>query len=238
MGLVGQSGEVKVLRQDLSSKAQVYDTMRTIIHAVWRKQYALAIFFFIKLMTFTTLISTIPLLFLGIYSFFQSTSTVQTKVNEANVFILQQSQSRVEQILKVIEQVSGRFAETPLVVNSVSRRMEIEDFQDVDLLVKGLLSVQTYELGVKDIELHSLQNGWYIKDSGFYFGTDTAKIPVSLNAANNSRWMPEQSPTFAGLKLVKAIPATAAEPKGYLSVRVSNTELASCSRRAFQLGKR
>ncbi|MEK3913321.1 helix-turn-helix domain-containing protein [Paenibacillus sp. FSL H7-0331] len=189
--------------------------------------------FFIKLMTFTTLISTIPLLFLGIYSFFQSTSTVQTKVNEANVFILQQSQSRVEQILKVIEQVSGRFAETPLVVNSVSRRMEIEDFQDVDLLVKGLLSVQTYELGVKDIELHSLQNGWYIKDSGFYFGTDTAKIPVSLNAANNSRWMPEQSPTFAGLKLVKAIPATAAEPKGYLSVRVSNTELAKLLTQGF-----
>lgn len=70
--------------------------------------------FLIKLLITTSLISAVPLLCLGVYAFFQSTSTVQAKVNEANVFILQQSQSRVEQILKVIDQVSGRFAETPL----------------------------------------------------------------------------------------------------------------------------
>jgi two-component system, response regulator YesN len=181
--------------------------------------------FFIKLMMFTTLISTIPLLFLGMYSFFQSTSTVQTKVNEANVFILQQSQSRVEQILKVIDQVSVRYAETPFVVSSVSKRMEIEDFQDIDLLVKGLLGVQTYELGVKDVELHSLQNYWYIKDGGFYFGMKEGKEAVSLKPAYNSRWTPELDQTFTGIKLVKTIPLTASVPKGYMSVRVSNSEL-------------
>ncbi|WP_165452670.1 helix-turn-helix domain-containing protein [Paenibacillus thalictri] len=182
--------------------------------------------FFIRLMIFSTLIGTLPLLFLGIYSFFQSTSAVQTKVNEANVFILQQSQSRVEQILKVIDQVTGRYAESPLVVNSVSQRLEIGDFQNIDQLVKGLLGVQTYELGVKDTELHSLQQGWYIKDGGFYFGPDLTKKPILLNTAYNSRWVPEQDGAFQGIKLLKTIPAQAAEPKGYLSVRVSNTELA------------
>ncbi|MDQ0877246.1 two-component system response regulator YesN [Paenibacillus sp. V4I3] len=182
--------------------------------------------YFIRLITFTTLISTIPLMFLGIYAFFQSTSTVQTKVNEANVFILQQSQSRVEQILKVIDQVSRRYAETPLVVGAISKRMEIEDFQDIDLLVKGLLGVQTYELGVKDVELHSLRNDWYIKDGGFYFGKDTVIKSFSLDSAFNSRWSPELDHTFTGIKLVKTIPSTTADPKGYLSVRVSNIELA------------
>jgi two-component system response regulator YesN len=182
--------------------------------------------FFIKLMIFTTLVSTIPLLSLGIYSFFQSTSKVQTKVNEANVFILQQSQNRVEQILKLIDQVSGRYAETPLVVNSVAKRLEIEDFQDIDLLVKGLLGVQTYELGVKTVELHSLQNGWYIKDGGFYFGTDKTKETSNVNAAYNSRWVPDVGPSFSGIKLVKSIPSTASAQKGYLSVHVSNSELA------------
>ncbi|MCR8636481.1 helix-turn-helix domain-containing protein [Paenibacillus radicis (ex Xue et al. 2023)] len=182
--------------------------------------------FFIKLMMFTTLVSTIPLLSLGIYSFFQSTSTVQTKVNEANVFILQQSQNRVEQILKVIDQVSGRYAETPFVVNSVAKRMKIEDFQDIELLVRGLLGVQTYELGVKSVELHSLQNEWYIKDGGFYFGTDKGKEAGTFNSVYNSRWMPDMDQTFSGIKLVKPIPSTASEQKGYLSVRVSNTELA------------
>ncbi|NHN31896.1 helix-turn-helix domain-containing protein [Paenibacillus agricola] len=181
--------------------------------------------FFIKLMTFTTLISTIPLLCLGMYAFFQSTSTVQNKVNEANVFILQQSQSRVEQILKLIDQVSGRYADTPFVANAIAKRLEIEDFQDIDSLVKGLLGVQTYELGVKDVELHS-RNDWYIKDGGFYFGTAVAKEAASLNSAYNSRWVPNVDQAFAGIKLVKTIPSTAAEPKGYLTVRVSNTELA------------
>jgi len=181
--------------------------------------------FLIKLMIFTTLVSTIPLLSLGTYSFFQSTSAVQTKVNEANVFILQQSQSRVEQILKLIDQVAGRYAETPFVISSVSRRMEIEDFQDIDLLVKGLLSVQTYELGVKDVELHSLQNDWYIKDGGFYFGRAASSEEPALNSAYSSRWTPVLDSSFAGVKLVKAIPAGVSQPKGYLSVRVSNTEL-------------
>lgn len=182
--------------------------------------------FFIRLITFTTLISTIPLLFLGVYAFFQSTSTVQTKVNEANVFILQQSQSRVEQILKVIDQVSRRYAETPLVVNSISKRLEIEDFQVIDQLVKGLLGVQTYELGVKDVELHSLQNDWHIKDAGFYFGKIKAMKSFPLDSAYNSRWFPEIDQAFTGIKLVTTIPSTTADPKGYLSVRVSNIELA------------
>ncbi|MEC0265739.1 helix-turn-helix domain-containing protein [Paenibacillus anseongense] len=181
--------------------------------------------FLIKLLITTSLISAVPLLCLGVYAFFQSTSTVQAKVNEANVFILQQSQSRVEQILKVIDQVSGRFAETPFVINSVAKRMEIEDFQDIDLLVKGLLGVQTYELGVKSAELHSLQNGWYIKDGGFYFGTDAAKASNALAYVYTSRWLPDQDASFAGIKLVKTIPPLAAEPKGYLFVRMSNTEL-------------
>ncbi|OPH58949.1 hypothetical protein BC351_21665 [Paenibacillus ferrarius] len=182
--------------------------------------------FLIKLLVSTTLISTVPLLFLGVYAFFQSTSTVQTKVNEANVFILQQSQSRVEQILKVVDQVSGRYAETPFVVNSVAKKMEIEDFQDIDLLAKGLLGVQTYELGVKTAELHSIQNKWYIKDGGFYFGTDKTKAAVNLNSAYNSRWLPDSDQAFTGIKLMKAIPSLAAEPKGYLFVRMSSAELA------------
>ncbi|MDD9271207.1 helix-turn-helix domain-containing protein [Paenibacillus sp. GCM10023248] len=182
--------------------------------------------FLIKLIVTTSLISALPLLCLGVYAFFQSTSTVQAKVNEANVFILQQSQSRVEQILKVVDQVSGRYAETPFVVNAVGRRMEIEDFQDIELLVKGLLGVQTYELGVKSVELHSLQYRWFIKDGGFYFGTDTTKTVNDLNSVYTSRWMPDQDASFAGIKLVKTIPALAAEPKGYLFVRMSNTELA------------
>jgi two-component system response regulator YesN len=194
--------------------------------------------FLLKLMLFTILISTMPLLFLGIFSYLKSTAIVQTKVNEANVFILQQSQNRVEQILKVIDQVAGRYIETPLVVNSVSRHLEVDDFQDVYKLVTGLLGVQTYELGVKDVELHSLQNEWYIKDGGFHMGEDKLSGVSPPNLFYNSGWTASAAgEPFMGIRLIKTIPANIASPKGYLSVRVSNAELSKLLTDGFSSGE-
>ncbi|MEK8126591.1 helix-turn-helix domain-containing protein [Paenibacillus filicis] len=190
-----------------------------------------------KLITFTTLISTVPLLLLGIFAFFQSTSTVQTKVNEANVFMLQQSQSRVEQILKVIDQLAVRFAETPLVSSSVAKQLAIEDFKDIDSLVKGLQGMQTYELGVRDVELHSLWNGWYIKERGFFFGKDPAADVDVSQLGYNTGWKPEMKEGSAGIRLVRVIPTTGAEPMGYLSVRMSNAELAKLLAKGFSSGE-
>ncbi|WP_379167389.1 helix-turn-helix domain-containing protein [Paenibacillus roseus] len=189
------------------------------------------------MIAFTIFISAVPLLALGMYAFFQSTSAVQTKVNEANVFILQQSQSRVEQILKVIDQVSGRYAETPLVTEDVKKELRIEDFQEIDLLVKGLLGVQTYELGVRDVELHSLQHGWHIRNGGFYFGNNKSQEINDLKGNYSVGWIPETSSAFAGIRLVKMIPANAAEPKGYMSVRMSSGELVKLLAGGFATGE-
>lgn len=65
--------------------------------------------FLSKLLLFSILIGTLPVIVLGTFSYYNSSLTVQEKVNEGNKLLLQQTQMVVEQMLRTVDNSATQF---------------------------------------------------------------------------------------------------------------------------------
>ncbi|CAN7640216.1 MULTISPECIES: helix-turn-helix domain-containing protein [unclassified Paenibacillus] len=120
-----------------------------------------------KLIVLTLVVGAFPVLILGWYSYTYSSHTVLEKVNESNAQILRQTQLRVEQTLKTIDYTASQLLNTPLMASAIGKRLTITDAELINDLYDNLLGIQTFELGIKDVFLYSLENDWLINNSGF-----------------------------------------------------------------------
>lgn len=119
-----------------------------------------------KLMLFSILIGAIPVLLLGSFAYYNSSRTVQEKVNEGNKQLLLQTQMRVEQTLRTIDNSATQLLQSPLVTGSFDKEITKDDFEMVHELYKGISLIQTYELGIEDVFLLSLSRDWLVSSTG------------------------------------------------------------------------
>ncbi|MEV5025479.1 helix-turn-helix domain-containing protein [Paenibacillus sp. LPE1-1-1.1] len=122
--------------------------------------------YLLKLMLLSILIGTVPVILLGAFAYYNSSRTVQEKVDESNKLLLQQMQMRTEQTLRTVDNSATQLLQSPVVTRVFEKNISNHDFQLVHELYKGISLIQTYELGIKDVFLFSLNKNWMVSSSG------------------------------------------------------------------------
>ncbi|OZB91261.1 helix-turn-helix domain-containing protein [Paenibacillus sp. XY044] len=180
-----------------------------------------------KLLVFSIFIGTIPVILLGTFAYYNSSRTVQEKVNEGNKQLLQQVQMRVEQTLRTIDNSATQFLQSPTAMAAFDTNISNHDFQMVHELYKGISTIQTYELGIKDIFLFSLSKDWMVSSAGVneYSSPDfKAQLESFSRMKGGSFWSsgpPDLPNSFQSIYFVKKYPFNAVSPKGIICVVLS-----------------
>jgi two-component system, response regulator YesN len=184
--------------------------------------------YLIKLMLFSILIGTIPVLLLGSFAYYNSSRTVQEKVNESNRQLLQQMQIRVEQTLRTIDNSATQLLQSPVVMDAFDQEITNYDFEMVRELYKGISLIQTYEPSIKDVYLLSLNQDWMISSTGVneYSYPEFRPQLEAFSLMNGSAFWTIEAGDYVhspqSIYFVKKYPLNAVNPKGIICVVLSS----------------
>lgn len=189
-----------------------------------------------KLVIFTIIASTLPIILLGLLFFFQVSDIVQNKVNEGNVQIMEKTRLQIEQVLLSIDRQVEQLAESHIVYEAINIDIEPTRFQLVQSLLSSMSQLQTFDVRVKDIHLVNLNNGWILNNSGFNrLATleQSGHISRYLDMSRTKFWIYEEQgfskyhdkKDTSVINLVRKIPAYSEDPQAMLIVEMPSQEL-------------
>ena len=195
-----------------------------------------------RMLVFSLLLSAIPVVCIGLISYYIASKDIGKKVNEGNVQILLQNQMRVEQILKNVEMGAVQYINSPLVSDSIYHDLQNDDFQTINNLSKGLYNLHSIE-GVADTQLINLEHDWMISNLGFTSTDDFVNRDVLSDYAKrpqNLFWLAANGSSLDEnmIRLVVKLPmvASTTTPKALLIIDLSHDALLSNLAQNTQLG--
>lgn len=203
--------------------------------------------YFKKWIAFILLISVLPVVMIGIFSYYKSSGDIQEKVNEGNRQNLLQTESRVEQILRALEYSVTQYGNSPQVTSALQQSLTLDDFQTINSLAKGLNSLQFY-FGIRTVYLINLDKNWVVGSEGFNSFTDQSYHDLFMKYAQSSNglsWVTASgestnlSNTEGLITLVSKLPFnnTSKSPPGMIVIQISNAELNQFLLTNSQLGE-
>lgn len=119
-----------------------------------------------KLMTVCTLLGTIPLLIVGIFSCVESTKIVLAQAEDLNSYSLSQTQIAVEQTLKSMERLTSAIANSETILAAVQTPYEKLNYQLVSEVMAEKFAGENVDLSFEDIYFISVRNGWILSNRG------------------------------------------------------------------------
>lgn len=191
------------------------------------------------LLAFTLLIGAIPVLSLGLYSYYVAAGDVEQKTKESNMQLLSQTQMYIEQLKKTTELTGNQFARSPLVAAALSAPIDVEEHIQIRDLYSGLYNLQTFS-SVSEAYLIDLQHDWVLNFTsvnslnGLSFKD---RLPVYANHPNNMFWDTGYLPSDGGaappgtgndtIRLVQKLPILpfTHQPKGFLIIEIDKPRL-------------
>ncbi|MDF2926713.1 MAG: hypothetical protein K0R57_5627 [Paenibacillaceae bacterium] len=191
--------------------------------------------FLTKLILYGLSMGLIPVLVIGFFSYYQASGAIQAKVNEANLQNLHQVQTRVEQVLKTVDQLAIQFISSPMVYSALGQEIQPKDFKLAADLFSGINNLQSFALGVHNVYLVSNQSNWIMNSRGvvpFDQAQDKERFLAFMGNKKSSFWTTsaavgsgpggESSPT---LYFVKKIPVHSSIPTGLLVMEIPFFEI-------------
>ncbi|TLS53856.1 helix-turn-helix domain-containing protein [Paenibacillus antri] len=187
-----------------------------------------------KMIVFTVGLSTMPIILLGLFFYIKTSGTVQEKVNQGNVLILEQTHLRIEQVLGALDLQIERLAESPFVAEALEEGITPSRFMLVQQLHRSMSQVQTFDIGIRDVHLIDLNRGTILNSDGLnpLSPAEAAEIAryreldrTKFWAADSEGWLQsEREPSFS-IHLVKKVPAFAERPSGMLVIDIPGHQL-------------
>ncbi|MCZ8522544.1 MULTISPECIES: AraC family transcriptional regulator [Paenibacillus] len=114
-----------------------------------------------RLLLFSFLLGTLPVLVTGWLSYSAASRDMEEKVKEEGGHVLLQTQMRVEQVLKTLELSAIQFVNSPEFVATANRKLSEENYEEIRTLSKGLYQLQTLT-GINDAYLINFRNDWLV----------------------------------------------------------------------------
>lgn len=201
-----------------------------------------------RLILFSIAVSTLPVILLGIVIYLKTTATIQEKVNEGNEQILEQTRLRVEQVLFTVDRQMTQLADSRIVTHALTEDLSPDKFSFFRDLTTEMYRVQTFDVGVQDVHLVNLKNGWILNNYGFSHLSDFTRrdrISQYLNMNESTFWTSERESISTHndfyldriITLTKKMPIYAANPQGMLIVEIPSYELKNFLSKSNNLGE-
>lgn len=116
--------------------------------------------YLLKLLAYSLVLGILPTIIIGFASYSTASRDMETKVKEMNMQWLDQTQMRVEQILRTTEKSATQFANSSLVRESMSSPLSSYNFEAVRQLTKELYNLQSSDAIITQAYLVSLEQNW------------------------------------------------------------------------------
>ncbi len=172
--------------------------------------------YYLKLILFSLLISTIPVAFIGIFSYNSVSGMIQNKVNEGNMQILAQTQISVEQPLRQIDNSMLQFLMSGD-LSSTIRNIQIPmDYEKVNDIVNELNRLNSMDIRLEEVVLICFDKDIGISNRDVYYLSQYQEKSqfLKLNSdPKNSFWLKWKGPLFSGSNV------SAEDSAGVISVR-------------------
>jgi two-component system response regulator YesN len=193
--------------------------------------------YLVNIFLFSLLLGMTPVLLLGFFSYSKASTEIQKKVNEGNSQILEQTQFRVEQVLKTVDTVTNQFIHSPLTISVMELEMKQERYQDFQQVREGLYNLQAQGLGIFDVFLYNIEKNWLINNSGFFYKIDEeslALLEVYGQMPAISQWTINREPLLGEgddlsdvrtVNLIKKMPIISSNPYGFLVSKIPIHEI-------------
>nr|WP_249529564.1 AraC family transcriptional regulator [Paenibacillus brevis] len=119
-------------------------------------------------MIFTFAISTLPVLFIGSFSYFTSTKEIQKNVNQSKMELISQINSNVERKLTTVNQTLNQVVNSSVLKRALDSPLNESDFKLYNDLRNEIRNMQSFDTKLEDVVLLNTQQNWMIKNSGLY----------------------------------------------------------------------
>lgn len=175
----------------------------------------------------------LPLLIVGSLSYYISTNSIQNKVEEGNLQILLQTQTRMEDYMKSIEYSVMQFSSAPDLIGILNNNLQIDDYGVINDLKKRMYSLQIH-VSVRDALLMNRDRNWVIGNLGLYkydemTRTDQELYASYMNAERILFWKTEPMKGNGNekIRIVNKLPFLGAfeYPKGLLVIDIESHEI-------------
>ncbi|MFD0673296.1 helix-turn-helix domain-containing protein [Cohnella sp. GCM10027633] len=124
--------------------------------------------FLTKMTVFGFLLSTLPVLFIGIFSYVTSSAEIQKDVNKSKIQLLVQINANVEQILTTVNHTLNQVINSNVLKKAMNNSLNVSDFALYGDIRNELLHMQSFDTKLEDVVLINRRNNWMIKNSGLY----------------------------------------------------------------------
>ncbi len=171
-----------------------------------------------RLLLFSVILVAIPVITLGYLSYLKTKEMMTSRVIEANMQTLEQTQLKAEQLLQTIDYSLIQFINSSRIGESVRKPVSIEEYSVINEIREGLYRLQTYEKGIENARLVSLDGRWVLDNSGY----SASFANLDMKALSKFEGMPVTSGWFTdqlndNVRLIKKIPVNAVrDPAGLL----------------------
>ncbi|MCU6792752.1 AraC family transcriptional regulator [Paenibacillus sp. WQ 127069] len=192
-----------------------------------------------KLRLFIFILVTLPVLVVSIASYYRSSDEIEKRVVEANVNVMQQKQIRMEQTLRLIDNMVVPFIKSSTYGTAMEQELASFDFQVYDQLFEGIHNLQRYQLPVANVYVINLDKKWAVDNRGSFRLDDISsdeQIAQYIKTPRSYYWTYEEKnrkipprengyEAIDGISLVAKVPINSPNPKGLLVVQVPRDAL-------------
>ncbi|WP_348772899.1 helix-turn-helix domain-containing protein [Paenibacillus sp. Marseille-P2973] len=155
--------------------------------------------FLSKLTIFTFVISTLPVLFIGSFSYLTSSREIQKNVNQNKMELISQINTNVERKLTTVNQTLNQVVNSSVLKRALNSPLNENDFILYNELRNEIRNMQSFDTKLEDVILLNQQQNWMVKNSGLYRLNeykDHAQLTNLLNISDNTSWVLNPSSWF------------------------------------------
>lgn len=196
--------------------------------------------FLTKMTVFGFLLSTLPVLFIGLFSYTTSSKEIQSHVNKGKLQLLVQINANVEQILTTVNHTLNQVINSTVLKSALQSRMSADEFKLYDNLRNEIRHMQSFDTKLEDVVLVNERQQWLIKNSGLYRLPDykyAEPLAQLIHQSEAPAWMLNPSQWFYSdenadsvsceyvISLVRKLPVTDIDPYGMIIANIPTCSL-------------
>lgn len=155
--------------------------------------------FLSKLTIFAFVIGTLPVLFIGSFSYLTSSNEIQKNVNKSKMELILQINSNVEHKLTTVNQTLNQVVNSSVLKRALDNPLNESDFILYNDLRNEIRNMQSFDTKLEDVVLLNQRKNWMIKNSGLY-RLDQYKnyeqLTNLINTSDNTSWVLTPSAWF------------------------------------------
>ncbi|WP_108993860.1 helix-turn-helix domain-containing protein [Paenibacillus agaridevorans] len=124
--------------------------------------------FLSKLTIFGCLLGTLPVIFIGSFSYMTSSKEIQENVASGNRQLLMQINSNVEQKLTTVNHTLNQVIHSTVLKRAIQGPLSADDFMTYNDIQNEIRYMQSFDTKLEDVILINERHNWMVKNSGLY----------------------------------------------------------------------